>query len=71
MELNDQLQRQILLHLKSVYPRPSFKIMQEPFAKDPDFYSNLVYLGEEGLLTFEASKSKGGIIQLCEASNIS
>lgn len=63
MELNDQLQRQILQHLKSVYPKPSFKIMQEPFTKDPDFYSNLVYLGQEGLLFYKTSSKKGTLVE--------
>ena len=57
MELNRQLQSEILQHLKSLYPGLSMRIMNEPFAKNPDFYANLVYLGEQGLITFRTRRN--------------
>jgi hypothetical protein len=63
MKLNRQLQFQILEHLKSVYPQQSLVIEKTPFAADPDFFGNVVYLNEQGLLTYESSSRQGNAVR--------
>ena len=58
MRLDRSLQLQILEYLRSLYPDTSLGIMQEPFAVHSDFYGNLVYLAEHGLLSFEPGRKK-------------
>ncbi len=62
MKLDRALQSAVLFHLKEFYPQFSREVAGEPFVKSEDFYGNLVYLSEHGLIELELSTKKANSI---------
>jgi hypothetical protein len=51
-KLDRDLQGKILTRLAQDYPKAIAKLTEEPFAQHPEFFANMAYLGDHGLIQF-------------------
>lgn len=70
MKLDRTLQLQILERLRDFYPHPDMKIMKTDLAKHDDFYGNIYYLREHGLIEPKFGSSRPNEVLLARITHL-